>query len=298
MEPKDVKQDAGVTSTSEPGGKEPDPKDQTPVSPTPGDEPQDKPKPEAKVDEPKDKQVPFESYEAERKKRQEVEDELNKLRDKPPEFTPNWDAILGGVTPGQEPHPQQQPAQEQSTNPFDPYNQWLRSNWDDHPVETMLGVLNLYDAQKRQQETQAMQFVGEDRYRNLPMHNVSEQELMAVSQNPVALRALIAAVKAGSSMPAKTSAGPNVTKSIEDQQKTWEEQKEKEIRERVLKELKNAPGVTSEGAAGPAGPGEPVYELDETGLAYAKKRGFDKDPTKLKEFAKRYNAELERQSQR
>ena len=293
MAKKDEKQTPQVPSTSDTGD---EPTGDTPqaVSPTPGDKDQPTPAEPTVDDKDKDdKTVPLKALEEERRKRKEAEEKLKGIEEqpKPPAF--NWETLLNPqpTEESQQPVPAEHQPAAPPGDPFAPYNQWLQNEMEEgRGMQAVLGIMQMYDANKRQQETQARQFVGDERFRDLDINSVSDQEVMAFSQNPIAMRATIAALKAGKPLP-KTPppAGPATAQTLQDQ----EAEIEKRVRKQVMEEMTKASGTTAESPSGPPSPTEPVYELDEAAERYLNLRGIT-DPEQRKAFAKRLASEIEK----
>jgi len=252
------------------------------------------------------KYVPLEALVAERKKRQEVEAKLSSPEPEPaPTETPpveepkslelDWNAILGGDK-GQPEGGEQPAASQQRKSPVDDLNSWIRDNIEDHPIETISYVFNMLESQRNTQRNQARKFVGEN-YEKLPLYDVSDQEVVVLQQNPEALRALIAQARFGKTTKAPVTSPEPGPADSNDAFKKREQKIREEERQKVLEQLKQSAGLSTEGATGGESSTEETFELDEAGRAYARRRGY-KTPEQMAEFVKLYKAELDRQATR
>jgi len=235
------------------------------------------------------KWVPLEAVIAERKKRQELKGE-----EKPPEepaTTPafDWDAILGTGKTEEKPTATAAEAAPSATDQTKMLEDWVRENIQEYPIQTLAYVFNLFEAQRNQMRRQARQFVG-DEYDKLPIHNVSDEEVVALQQNPEAMRALLAAVKYR-----KTTSSSEREKGNNSPFAAREQELIEEGRRKALEELARASGTAGEGPAPSSAATEEIFELDEQGKEYARRRGIT-DPKELAEFAKLYKAEIERRT--
>ncbi len=97
---------------------------------------------------------------------------------------------------------------------------------------------------------------------------------------------------------APSSPSANQDTGTVDAFKTREEAIRKEERQRVLEELKNSAGLSTEGATGGGGPAEEADELDAMGKEYARRRGIKDGTPEMAEFVKLYKAEIDRQAMR
>ncbi|MHA2069179.1 MAG: hypothetical protein ACXABY_32875, partial [Candidatus Thorarchaeota archaeon] len=169
--------------------------------------------------------VPLDVAKAERQKRQELERRLQELETPPepelpeeepvPEF--DWDKLMG----------QQQQPQTQDQDAYNQFAENFREMVDGDPWQAMATAFNAFQQQQDKMKSQARQFAPD--YNELPVHQVTDEEIMAVSQNPHALRALIA--KAKGEIPASTpgpTPTPTATQPMDEKQRWIEEGRKQE----------------------------------------------------------------------
>ena len=240
-----------------------------------------------------EKLVPLDVAKAERKKRQELESELETLRSaqrQPPEDEPepepetpvfDWDKLMQPASTNQTPQqPQGQPNQQ---NQMQDWNDQFREMLDTNPTQALMTAFSMGIQQYETLQRQAKQFVPD--YDSLPVHEVSDQEIQALAGNPHALRAMIAKAKASGRGPVtQRAANPtrnpipnpatNVPSNPQSDRDQWIAEGRKQERE-MIANLGRSSGVTGEGAGGgtppPAGSG---LELDKTSQDYFKSRGY------------------------
>jgi len=244
-----------------------------------------------------EKLVPLDVAKAERKKRQDLESELERLRSAPPQPTEtepepeapvfDWDKLMQPASP--EPTTQQPQVQPNQQNQMQEWNDQFREMLDTNPTQALMTAFSMGIQQYETLQRQAKQFVPD--YDNLPVHEVSDQEIQALAGNPHALRAMIAKAKASGTTPqpqnptqpnqptppmTNPAANPatNVPNNPQTEKDQWIAEGRKQERE-MIANLGRSSGVTGEGAGGgtppPAGSG---LELDKNSMEYFKTRGY------------------------
>ncbi|MHA2068636.1 MAG: hypothetical protein ACXABY_30100 [Candidatus Thorarchaeota archaeon] len=212
--------------------------------------------------------VPLDVAKAERLKRQELERRLQELETPPePEFPEeepvpefDWDKLMGN-----------QPPQSQDQEAYNQFAENFREMVDGDPWQAMATAFNAFQQQQHKMEAQARQFAPD--YNELPMHQVTDEEVMAVSQNPHALRALIAKAKGEGVTPPASTNTPAVPAQPMDEKQRWIEEGRKQERDLLAKMAK--PGTAGESTSGPGTlPTGDVLELDEASKTYFKQRGY------------------------
>jgi hypothetical protein len=212
--------------------------------------------------------VPLDVAKAERQKRQELERRLQELETPPdpelpeeepvPEF--DWDKLMG----------QQQP-QTQDQQAFEQFSEHFREMTDNDPWQAMATAFNAFQQQQDKMKSQARQFAPD--YERLPVHQVTDEEIMAVSQNPHALRALIAKAKGERVNTSAPTPSPTTPAQPMDEKQRWIEEGRKQERDLLTKMA--SPGTAGESTSGPGTlPTGDVMELDEASKSYFRKRGY------------------------
>jgi hypothetical protein len=214
--------------------------------------------------------VPLDVAKAERKKRQELEKKLAEATQPAPEVPEgepvpefDWDKLMG--------REQQQP-QNPDQQAFEQFSENFRDMVEDNPWQAMATAFHAFQQQQDKMQSQARQFAPD--YDKLPVHQVTDEEIMAVSQNPHALRALIAKAKGspGASTPAETRSTPAAQPM--DEKQRWIEEGRKQERE-LLAQMAKGAGTAGESTSGPTtAPAGDVLELDEASKQYFRKRGY------------------------
>ncbi len=211
--------------------------------------------------------VPLEVAKAERQKRQDLEKELEELKQPPvipevpegesvPEF--DWEKLMG-----QQPDPQTA-----NQEAYAQFSENFREMADGDLWQAMATAFNSFQQQQDKMKSQARQFAPD--YDTLPVHGFTDEEIMAVSQNPYALRSLIAKAKGETSTDAPT---PTTPAQPVDEKQQWIDEGRKQERELLAKMA--SPGTAGESTTGPGAlPAGDVLELDETSKAYFKQRGY------------------------
>ena len=250
------------------------------------------------------KVVPFDSYKAEKDKRQELEKKLQEQQkpqateqsteETPVEESPdiNWDELLGiNQQPTQQPAQTtqpQQPAQPAQVSPdaLRDFNESLREQRESGDE---LGALwragQFFTAQQDAMRGAAKRVVKD--YDNLPLHTVDNTELQFFQQNPEALRAVLAKVKSGKGTTPQQPTPQPSNDGNNAQPADWQELIDKarqEGREETVRGLAASAGTTGEGTRAGTAPSGEVYELDEVGMDYVRKRGIPQE--KWPEYAK------------
>lgn len=222
--------------------------------------------------------VPLETAKAERKKRQELERELERLRTgpKPPDQDspqPAFDwSKLGRSS---EPSKQQPPDKAQ----LDTFNEQLREQLEENPYQTLYNMFTFMQRQQEGLQTQARRFAPD--YDKLPVHEVSDAEMYAVATNPHALRALIAKVKSGGGRnPQPQAATPGPSNMSDTERQALIEQGKREALS-TIRVMAKGSGLSGEAPGGgvPSTPSE-SYTLDERSMAYYRNRGYTDEQIK------------------
>jgi hypothetical protein len=204
----------------------------------------------------------------------------------------NWEKLVPQSS-GQSP----QPVGAQGPPPMDPnqFEEQFRDMINDKPWQAIMWAIQTGNQYRDRMESQAKQFVPD--YGELPVHEVSDQEMQMLASNPYAMKAMIAKAKAaasgkysraavgarlggGSPPPASapttaaSSASPVSPEAIKAAMD-------------LITSLGKSSGVSGEGTRGPVAPpaAADAVELDKDSVAYLKARGYTDD--QIKEQAKR-----------
>lgn len=249
------------------------------------------------------KVVPFDSYKAEKEKRQELEKKLQEQQQQKPQATEqsteetpaeetpdvNWEELLK-----QSQQPATQPTQAQPTQP----TTQLSSDWVQQTNERIAEMRANGDemgayALLRQIETSYVNGLKRDarrwvkNYDELPLHTVTDEEVVTFQQNSEALRAILAKVKSGKGTTPQQPTPQPSNDGNNAQPADWQELIDKarqEGREETVRGLAASAGTTGEGTRAGTAPSGEVYELDEVGMDYVRKRGIPQE--KWPEYAK------------
>jgi hypothetical protein len=263
------------------------------------------------------KVVPFDSYKAEKEKRQDIEARLRQFEEQqakpkepekpqePDEETPaiDWDSLLG-LTGNQPQQPDQSKPTEHKPQPTAPPSQvspdWLRNfneelremreNGDELGAIYRAGMF--FQAQQDAMRNAAKKVVKD--FDTLPLHTVDSTELQFFQQNPEALRAVLAKIKSGKSVSLPTASQKPSNDNNNAPPANWQELQEKlrqEGREEAMKALTAQSGISGEGTRADTAPSGEAFELDEEGKNYMRKRGIPEDKWPL--YAKQLHHELE-----
>jgi hypothetical protein len=264
------------------------------------------------------KVVPFDSYKAEKDKRQELEDQLNQLKGqqpqaaqtptgepqpKPEEELPdiNWDELLGiSEQPSQTPAQQTTPAQP-TQPPSVPTQDWFRQTneriaemrADGNEIGAYALLRQLEKGYESNMKRTARRWIKD--YDNLPLSTISDEEVAAFAQNPEALRGILAKAKSGNfgGKPASTPSANGNNAQPADWQELIEKSRQ-EGREEAMRGLASSSGTSGEGARGSTvAPGE-TYELDESDpevVRYMNQRGIPRE--KWPQYAEALHKKLE-----
>jgi hypothetical protein len=196
----------------------------------------------------------------------------------------NWEKLVpqsGGQSP--------QPVGTQGPPPMDPhqFEDQFRDMLNDKPWQAVMWAMQTGMQYRDRMEGQARQFVPD--YGNLPLHEISDQEVQMLASNPYAMKAMIAKAKYGRSavgqklspsvpvaavaspVPAASPVSPEAIKAAMD----------------LITSLGKSSGVSGEGTGGPSSPPPPadLVELDKDSISYLRSRGYTDD--QIKEQAKR-----------
>lgn len=240
--------------------------------------------------------VPLDAVLDERRKRQELEGRLNKgqgqnqgqgqSQEPPPDF--NWDLLQQAL---QEQQGQQggQQGQQPQVSP-DEWNDRFREMYDENPWGAMMTAFGMFNDHRERMRNQARKFVPD--YDNLPVYDVSDQEVMALMQNPDAVRGLIAKSKFRNRRTGARSSDfedfgqtePELTPAEKERQRLIDEGRRME-REAIMK-MGSGAGMSGEspssGGQARSGRGGAQVDLDEQSKNYFRARGYtDEEITKM-----------------
>lgn len=195
----------------------------------------------------------------------------------------NWDKLVQPSTGG---------AQAQAASPLSPeeYEEQFREQLNERPWQAIMWAVQTGMQMRDRMEQQARGFVPD--YGNLPVHEIRDEEIQALAQNPYAMRALLAKARmAGSgkqaarvnSPPAATAQRPPAAAAPSSQ-----EQMVQEIVRQTMSTLTGMgrqSGVSGESTSGPSSPpasrGE-VIDLDPSSVAFLKARGYSDEQIREK----------------
>lgn len=195
----------------------------------------------------------------------------------------NWEKLVPPQS-GQS-HPQGA----QGPPPVDPnqFEDQFRDMLNDKPWQAIMWAMQTGMQFRDRMEGQARQFVPD--YGNLPIHEISDQEVQMLASNPYALKALIAKSKSGQAAtgrhPARVQVPPAAPPPVVPGQTVSPEALKAALE--YIQGVGRSSGVSGEGTGGPASPpaGPDEFELDKDSVSYLKARGYS--DVQIKEQAKR-----------
>jgi hypothetical protein len=158
---------------------------------------------------------------------------------------------------------------------------------NDKPWQAIMWAMQTGMQYRDRMEGQARQFVPD--YGELPIHEISDQEVQMLASNPYAMKAMIAKAKrAAVGRPATRQAAQPAAAAPAVAQTPASSVSPEAIKAAMdlITSLGKSSGVSGEGTRGPATPpaGEAI-ELDKDSVSYLKARGYTDD--QIKEQAKK-----------
>lgn len=223
----------------------------------------------------------------EKKKREVLEARLQGPPDDPgsdqPPATPpavDWDKLLGTTQDqSQQPVSPTQNTQEA----WDQYNDQLRTMLDENPGQALAMAFSLGMQNYETLQDQANQFVPQG---DLPVGNVTPQEVQVLSQNPHALRRLIALAKSGTAGPPESprtppQSPPQAPPSSPDPEKQrWIDEGRKQERE-LITGMGQGAGNTGEPPSGQPTASMGDDQLEDWAVKYFRGRGYTDEQIKV-----------------
>lgn len=194
----------------------------------------------------------------------------------------NWDKLVPQQS-GAGQHAQPLGAQGPPVDPQQ-FEEQFRDMLNEKPWQAMQWAIQTGMQYRDRLEGQARQFVPD--YGNLPVHEVSDQEIQMLASNPYAMRAMIAKSKAAAGGGRRQSTSPNPPQNPPAAPPAVSQEAIRQAVE-LIRSMGGATGVTGEGTGGPAAPpasGE-SYELDKDAVSYLRNRGYTDE--QIREQAKR-----------
>ena len=198
----------------------------------------------------------------------------------------NWEKLVPQQQGAQSP----QPLGTQGSPQVDPqqFQEQFRDMLNDRPWDAIMWAMQTGMQYRDRMEGQARQFVPD--YGELPVHEVSDQEVQMLASNPYAMKAMIAKARkygraaVGQKLNTPTPAAQPTTPAAPAQSPVSPEAIKAAMD--LITSLGKSSGVSGEGTRGPATPpaGESI-ELDKDSVTYLKNRGYTDD--QIKEHAKK-----------
>lgn len=184
----------------------------------------------------------------------------------------NWDKLVQSAS-GQ---PQPQPGQPLSPEQFEDN---FRDMLNDRPWQAVMWAIQTGMQMRDRMENQARGFVPD--YGSLPVHEIKDEEVQAIAQNPYVLRALLAKTRGTGGKRAPAPAGvpsPPPAANPEDLARQIAA---------ILTGVSRQPGLSGESTGGPSSPPPPAedVQLDQNSVAFLKLRGYTDE--QIKEHGKR-----------
>ena len=186
--------------------------------------------------------------------------------EEPPSAPYNWDTLV----------PDNGQQQQQQFSP-EQFGERFRDMMTEDPWSAVMWAVQSSHDHRDRLEGQARKFVPD--YGNLPVHEVSQEEVQALAQNPIAMRALLAKVKGGGQMPQQAPVQTQQSQPPPQQAAPAPQVDEvTEIVKRTMAAMANAGRQVGMSGEGTGGPGVPTaspdeHQLDQTSVDWLKSRG-------------------------
>ena len=189
----------------------------------------------------------------------------------------NWDKLVPQQQGAQSP----QPVGSQGPPPVDPnqFEDRFRDMLNDKPWQAIMWAMQTGMQYRDQMEAQARRFVPD--YGNLPVHDVSDQEVQMLASNPYAMKAMIAKAKAATGGRQQRTAATPVQPAPATPPASPVSNEAIKAAVELINSLGKTSGVSGEGTRGPSiPPAGDTVELDKDAVAYFKARGYSDDQIK------------------
>jgi len=191
----------------------------------------------------------------------------------------NWEKLVPQQS-GQTAAPQPVGAQGPPPDP-NQFEEQFRDMINEKPWQAIMWAIQTGMQYRDKMEGQAKQFVPD--YGNLPLHEVSDQEVQMLASNPYAMKAMIAKAKSGQYSRAAVAQKLAPTASAPQPAATPAVSQDavKAAMDLILS-MGKTPGVSGEGTGGPSAPPSAAseVELDKDSVAYFKARGYTDEQIK------------------